>query len=42
MPLEPGDLAPDDLVVVDAEGGHVPLASMRGEALLLIYLRHLG
>jgi len=40
-PVEVGDLAPD-LALVDSAGRPAPLASFRGEATALIFLRHLG
>lgn len=42
MALEPGDDLPADLTVLDSGGAQVRLADLRGEATLLIYLRHLG
>lgn len=43
MALEPEDKLPADLSVVDSGGSEIPLAAeLRGEAALLIYLRHLG
>lgn len=42
MPLVPGDSVPRSLRVLDAEGSEVPLAGFKGEATLLIFLRHLG
>ena len=42
MTLEPGDNLPADLTVLDSGGAEVQLAGLRGEAALLIYLRHLG
>ena len=42
MPLSPGDLLPDS-AVVRPDGGSVPLRDdLRGEATLLVFLRHLG
>jgi len=42
MTLEPGDKLTADLSVLDSRGAEVRLAGLRGEATLLIYLRHLG
>jgi len=42
MPLEPGERVPEDLTVVDASGSATPLAARRGEAVLLVFLRHLA
>ncbi len=42
MTLKPGDTVPSDLAVVDRRGERLPVSSFRGEATLLIYLRHLG
>ena len=42
MALGPGDALPSDLAVVDSRGEQLPVSSFRGEAALLIYLRHLG
>jgi len=42
MTLVPGDAVPSDLAVVDRRGERLPVSSFRGEAALLIYLRHLG
>lgn len=40
-PVGVGDLAPD-LALVDSAGRRAPLASFRGEATALIFMRHLG
>lgn len=42
MPLQAGAIVPQDLSVVDAAGRATPLAARRGEAVLLIFLRHLA
>ena len=43
MSLRPGDPIPHDLLVLDSSGEERALATaFRGEAGLLIYLRHLG
>ncbi|CAN5565226.1 hypothetical protein BH20ACT18_BH20ACT18_01550 [soil metagenome] len=42
MPLETGDRIPDELAAVDPAGERVPLSRLRGEATLLVFLRHLG
>lgn len=41
-PLRPGERVPAELEVVDSGGERISLASFRGEATLLIFLRHLG
>ncbi len=41
MPLAAGDPLPD-LPLLTAEGEHASLADFRGEASVLIFLRHLG
>jgi hypothetical protein len=42
LTLVPGDAVPSDLAVVDRRGERLAVSSFRGEAALLIYLRHLG
>ena len=42
MALQSGSPLPDDLTVLDADGRRVGLPVRRGEAALLIFLRHLG
>ena len=42
MALDLGDVLPHDLVVLDSRGRDLRLADLRGEATLLIFLRHLG
>ncbi len=42
MALDPGDPLPESLTVLDGEGGEHSLAEFRGEATVLIFLRHLG
>ncbi len=42
MPLDSGDTPPGDLALVDARGEELALEGFRGEATLLIFLRHLG
>ncbi len=39
--MRPGDRAPD-APLIDSGGGESSLAAFRGEAVVLIYLRHLG
>jgi peroxiredoxin len=41
MPIEIGQQLPD-LPLVSSRGDEVNLAGLRGEATLLIFLRHLG
>ncbi len=40
-PLTPGQRLPD-LVLANSAGEEAALSGMRGEAMLLIFLRHLG
>lgn len=42
MPTPAVPQLPTDLALVDARGRPVELAGFRGEALLLVFLRHLG
>jgi len=39
--MGPGDRAPE-VPLLDASGGETSLAAFRGEAVVLVYLRHLG
>ncbi len=42
MTLQPGQPVPEHLTVLDSRGEEIRLTSLRGDATLLIYLRHLG